>query len=490
MGSRETACYATCSISYESKVNNTIKVHVPHMVRKIKAKTNITLRKLPEKYGLRQRLMLIKKELPELPIEPYQRAMTFAIEQCLLPTLWHLELVHCMYMSIAPFLRGLIMSYTLQDIIGSAMVTMSYKDEVFAIENCLNSVSMISDDIISAHYKQICQNTASCLSTHPLSNGPYSRFKEEFLARIDQAYSVLPSSIGGVNSKTLARLLLLISLNRMSFKSKTRKVYYPEKLFVSVRAMNTALAVISTIQSLMKLTSIIDQATYIIDTVIVSLSKVEIKEIFMTCRRYLTALEITNLEMNTMLNHMICFEMLSVGFIYENSVPPLTVSIEHFNKSIMPMRMLSEFYPDLIPSYIPGKLSENEDIWLISTIGFTNIEVTSVPQGFIPGLRPTMRNRSRYRAYSRKSKEAVKYDPSYLEPIDTRKKSTVRSIVTKVFLDKIHRAEDRWRTIFKSKRAGISSINKGSSDSEDEVNRKTTIYKQNKILAGFIDNES
>ncbi|KAL7066607.1 hypothetical protein ACR3K2_29620 [Cryptosporidium serpentis] len=491
MGSRDIADYATCIFSCEDEVNNTVKLHIPSIERKVPVSRiviNAALKKPLGEHELRQRLMLAKKELPELPMEPYQRTMTFAIEQCLLPNLWHLELVHCMYMSIAPFLKGLIMSYTLQDIVGSAMVTMGYKDEVFAIENCFNSVSMISDDNISVHYKHICQSTASCLSTHPLSNGPYSRFKKEFSVRIDQAYSILPSSIGGINSKTLARLLLLISLNRMSSNSETRKIYYPDRLFICIRAMNTALAVISIIECSMEPANIINRATSIINLVIDSLSAIELKEIFMKCRKYLDGLGIKDLGMNTILNHAICFEMLSIGFIYEHPTPSLIVPIEHFNKSIMPIRMLSVSYPALIPSYIPGKLNEDEEIWIKSTAGFADIEVTSTPRGVIPGLRPYIRNKSRYRAYSKKSKKSVKYDSSYLDPIETKKKSAVKNFLTKIFIDKTRRSEGRWRSILKSKQAGVlSTTKKKNSDNRDKMDTKFSIYKQNKILDGFKD---
>ncbi|OII73787.1 uncharacterized protein cubi_03585 [Cryptosporidium ubiquitum] len=301
------------------------------------------------------------KNLPKLPYEPYQRMMTYAIEICMIPSIWYLELIHCTYMGMAPFFSGMLMSYTLQDVVGSAIKTMGYLDESFSIENCYRSVSSFTDTHISSNYEEICDSMSKCLLSNQFSSEPYLRLKEEFQKRIDNVYSEIESQEKKEQYKNYARHSLLLSL---SSKTINLDLEYTavERNFLVVRAMILSMSYLvnkfipvdeSTISERMsKVTRLISHMIF-----------AQFKSYMKTCMDFFPGILGSNSKKFQNAIELFCKEFVSIGVIDE-SVELIGGDINAFNKAILPSRVLDPAYASVIPSLIDGSDASGNLSWL------------------------------------------------------------------------------------------------------------------------------
>ncbi|KAK9171050.1 hypothetical protein CmeUKMEL1_14270 [Cryptosporidium meleagridis] len=307
------------------------------------------------------------KNLPKLPFEPYQRIMTFAIEICMIPSIWYLELIHCMHFGMAPFFSGMLMSYSLQDVVGSAIKTMGYLDESFTIENCYRSVSSVADEKISANFQEICESMSQCLLSNQFSSDPYLRLKEEFQQRIDNAYSNIEGQENVEQHKNYARHSLLLSLS-----SKTINFSLPdpatEKNFLVIRAM--VLSMTYLVNKLIpveesNISERMSKITKFINNMLFSQFKYYMK---MCLISFPAILGSKSKDFQEVIG-LYCKEFLSFGFIDE-TVKVEGDDLETFNRAILPSRVLDQAYASVIPSLINGASSQGDLSWLsFSSVG-------------------------------------------------------------------------------------------------------------------------
>ncbi|CUV07908.1 unnamed protein product [Cryptosporidium hominis] len=317
------------------------------------------------------------KNLPKLPLEPYQRIMTFAIEICMIPSIWYLELIHCMHFGMAPFFSGMLMSYTLQDVIGSAIKTMGYLDESFTIENCYRSVSSVTDEQINANFQEICESMSQCLLSNQFSSDPYIRLKEEFQQRIDNAYSNIEGQEKVEQHKNYARHSLLLSLS-----SKTINFSLPdpatEKNFLIIRAMILSMTYLVNKFIPVEENTISERMSKI-TKFIYSMLFSQFKYYMKMCLISFPAILGSKSKNFQEIIELYCKEFLSFGFIDE-TVKIEGDDLEAFNKAILPSRVLDPAYASVIPSLINGASSQEDLSWLsFSSVG--SIENIGVETG-------------------------------------------------------------------------------------------------------------
>lgn len=71
------------------------------------------------------------------------------------------------------------MSYNLQDVVGTSIMSMGYKDEKFSIDKCKYSVSIFADEQISLYYDEICKEVEVFMKSRLSNNGPLSSLRTE-----------------------------------------------------------------------------------------------------------------------------------------------------------------------------------------------------------------------------------------------------------------------------------------------------------------------
>ncbi|KAK6590693.1 putative Secreted Protein [Cryptosporidium xiaoi] len=291
------------------------------------------------------RIKHFRKKLPVLTPEPYQRLMTFAIEVCMIPKLWYLELIHCMYMGMAPFFKGMLMSYSLQDVVGSAIMTIGYLDLSFSIENCHRSVSMVSDDSISPNYEYICDKMKTCLESKVFENGEYAKFKDEFVTRINNIYK--SADVGVAQLGNIASYFLRLGIST-SPNSNGYSKDYNVRNFLPVRTMASMVSIINiykrfdshfaNIRQFNKFYHIISFSTFI-----------SVKKYFISCKKFLNSNIKINLKEKGLLFEFLCKDFISVGFIDE-SFNIMGDDEDKFIQATQPSRILRKNYADVIPS--------------------------------------------------------------------------------------------------------------------------------------------
>ncbi|KAF7456016.1 putative Secreted Protein (WYLE family) [Cryptosporidium felis] len=339
-----------------------INVHVPVETKGHRRSASVTIGFIFKEESIHfPRFKHFGLELPKLPYEPYQRLMTYAIDVCYIPSIWYLELVHCIYMGMAPYFKGMLMSYSLQDVVGSAIKTMGYLDESYSESNCLISVSLFIDDHISSQKEVICSRMTSCLKNNHFSSEPFRRLKEEFQSRIDENYSNLAfESISSQEANKFARhsLLLGLSSNTLSL-SLSRSA--TERNFLVIRFMILSL---SNLYSFRLKTNPEDNSRIFAGSfgLIHNLIFYSIRGFISSCKSYMSNMYGSRKVKENLFLEFCCKEFLSTGFIDER-VEVVGVDIERFNKAIMPSRVLDAGYAAVIPSNKRG-VSTSDDSWL------------------------------------------------------------------------------------------------------------------------------
>ncbi|KAH8740632.1 hypothetical protein FG386_002214 [Cryptosporidium ryanae] len=306
------------------------------------------------------RIKHFKRNLPKLTPEPYQRVMSFAIEVCMIPSLWFIELIHCMYVGMAPYFKGMLMSYSLQDLVGSAIKSITYLDQTFSRINCVISVSSVSDGDISRNADNICKRMYVCLKNNEFFSDELTRLRKQLEVRINSAYLKLVDVKKLAETKRLAKyfILLFLSSKRISINVLD---HFPERNFLVIRAMVIAL-------SLSLENSIANMNLTTVDTVklvIKFLSSAfysSIDNYFTYCKRKFLSFSRENVYTSLLSTH-ICIEMVSFGFIDESV--EIFGDQEIFKSAVMPNRINVKDYLAFAPSSMPTlPLDESNVRWL------------------------------------------------------------------------------------------------------------------------------
>ncbi|KAH7647881.1 hypothetical protein FG379_000508 [Cryptosporidium bovis] len=292
------------------------------------------------------RMKHFRKNLPKLTSEPYQRLMTFAIDICLIPSMWYLELIHCMYIGVAPYFDGMLSSYSLQDVVGSAIKTMGYLDETFSIENCYLSVSLFSDDKISPYYRDVCESMMNCLLSRDFQQEKYSKLRDEFASRIKNLHTYdveSKNSTIGVSRCFIRAALLFESSDFFP------TINHPERNFLPIRIM-IASTVVSIIHFI--LFPNLDNSLKTLITAFFDIFSAKILfdiKIYMKyCKSFLKSYLKKETYSSEILYELLCKEFLSIGFV-DNRVEVLSENKESFAAVTVPRRILDPNYYLVIP---------------------------------------------------------------------------------------------------------------------------------------------
>ncbi|KAH7647876.1 hypothetical protein FG379_000503 [Cryptosporidium bovis] len=303
-----------------------------------------------------------RKKLSVLTYEPYQRVMSFAIDVCLIPSIWYLELIHCMYFAIVPRLTGTIFSYTLQDIVGAALMSMGYKDETFILENCYHSVSLIIDDQLSPHYVEICQRVKSCLDSKSFET-VFKEQKNEFEQRINNIYGLFEAKDNHLTPGDFYRYSLLLSISFIKMKRKKLK-YFPERNYLPVRISLSALAFyLITDKFKWKFESMKEIVFLFVELILESLFKTNTSD-FDDCRYTLSNFVVNNEKFKTVVLLIFCKEIFSAGFVDED-IDQIGDDLQKFATAVSPRRVLDPAYSSLIPNMLEDlPLAQYDKSWI------------------------------------------------------------------------------------------------------------------------------
>ncbi|KAH8740630.1 hypothetical protein FG386_002212 [Cryptosporidium ryanae] len=382
------------------------------------------------------RIKHFRRKLPVLPPEPYQRLMTFAIEVCMMPKLWYLELIHCMFMGMAPFFKGMLMSYSLQDVVGSALMTVGYLDSNFSMENCYRAVSMVSDNNISPNYEYICDKMKACLESGVFENGEYARFKTEFEKRIEENYK--PAQNTDIELLNLPNFYLKMGISSSPFSGGYTK-NHNVRTFYPVRVMVSMISIVSIAKSFSSILSVIALNFDTFNTFFSYTPLISIDKYFKYCRRFLRTNVKLNHRIHGYLIECLCKDFMSVGFIDE-SFNVIGSDREKFIQATMPSRVLSKGYGSVVPSMLVDEEIENIDTeWLDFTPD--EDEITEAP---LP--RPATHRFYKSKLFSKTKRKGVKdtrfvrTGKSGTRKVGTRIKSLGNKLTTVMFPKKFSRA--------------------------------------------------
>ncbi|KAK6590722.1 putative Secreted Protein [Cryptosporidium xiaoi] len=303
-----------------------------------------------------------RKKLSVLTYEPYQRVMSFAIDICLIPSIWYLELVHCMYFAIIPRLTGTTFSYTLQDIVGAALMSMGYKDETFILENCYHSVSLIIDDQLSPHYMEICQSVKSCLDSKSFETN-FKEQKNEFEQRIKNNYGLFKARDNYLAPGDFYRYSLLLSISFIKMKRKKLK-YFPERNFLPVRISLSVLAFyLITDKFKWKFESTKEVIYLFVELILEYLFKTNTSD-FDDCRHILSDFVSSNERFKTVVLLIFCKEIFSAGFVNED-IDQIGDDLQQFATAVSPRRVLDPAYSSLVPNMLEDlPLTQYDKSWI------------------------------------------------------------------------------------------------------------------------------
>ncbi|KAF7456014.1 putative Secreted Protein (WYLE family) [Cryptosporidium felis] len=340
------------SLENKNQMDNSGLVHVASEFKKLSI-----FRKLKIEYEKRNvlldktatfhfpRVRHYRNHLPIITPEPYQRVMSFSIEVCMIPSIWYLELIHCMFMSSARFYTGIMMSYSLQDLVGSAIMTIGYEDEKFSLENCYYSVSLVADDVISRNYKIICEEMEECLRSNSFTGRDFSPLVKEFEKRITRVYSYFDKDEQGISALQFAKLSLLYSVSFVK-TSKRPQAFHPERNFLPIRIMLAALVYfgVSNLFSyqVKKQDIVRGLAKFISSSMFRSL---ELN--LLNCPFEMGELAKERSQQSYILFDFFCMEIFSTGFVEEKVV--VIEDSELFKKATKPSRVLLPMYASVIP---------------------------------------------------------------------------------------------------------------------------------------------
>ncbi|KAH7647674.1 hypothetical protein FG379_001473 [Cryptosporidium bovis] len=234
-------------ITFQMYVNN-LRTHIP-VQRTYLHERQKKARKIRRKYvywvwrrwkyllSAKERMPILVEDenLYTMPIDPLERVYFYAVELIEIPSLYHLENLHCMYLGIKPFINGLLPSYSLQDLVGASLFMMGiggkFKDYL-----CMQAVNLWSDDNIVPNAKEICDRVKKCLSNSEFSDKKYKTLINKYSKRIDEIYEG-KRYMGADTAKFYAEKAFYQVVNVFHKLEAHKRPDYIEKLFVIVRAI-------------------------------------------------------------------------------------------------------------------------------------------------------------------------------------------------------------------------------------------------------------
>lgn len=227
---------------------NSLKTHIPVQKTYLHERQG-RARKIRRKYMYwiwrRWRYLLSAKErmpilvedenLAQMPVDPLERVYSYAVNNIEIPSAFYLEQVHCMYIGIKPFLNGILVSYSLQDLIGAAIYSVG-PDSVFKDYLCIQAVNMWSDDQIVPNSNEICMRAKKCLENKEFKDRKAKPMLTEYVNKINNIYSK-KRFIGAVSGQTFATEAFHNMAQAFHELEAHKRPEYIEKLFVLVRAI-------------------------------------------------------------------------------------------------------------------------------------------------------------------------------------------------------------------------------------------------------------
>ncbi|KAK9171051.1 hypothetical protein CmeUKMEL1_14265 [Cryptosporidium meleagridis] len=94
-----------------------------------------------------------------------ERFMLFALEECLLPSKFFIQVAFCTFDAIYPFLEGIPSGEIMQDIVGAAMYSVNKigSDFSFDTKYCRKAIAMIPDSRINLEVDYKCNDISLCM---------------------------------------------------------------------------------------------------------------------------------------------------------------------------------------------------------------------------------------------------------------------------------------------------------------------------------------
>ncbi|KAH7647875.1 hypothetical protein FG379_000502 [Cryptosporidium bovis] len=295
-----------------------------------------------------------RSELNSLPLEPFQRVMTYAIEFNLIPDMWFLELIYCLYYSVSTYLDGIAMSYTLQEILSSALLTLDYKTGSFLIERCFSSVRRFNDDKISSKYVEICNSMFKCLDSKKFLSPESSELSKTLAIRIENTYKqyfTLKNLDGTFDHKLFGKYSLLLSISIFNNKKRSLSMYSLEKNYLVISSMNASLALrllaisVNCPVSECSDSNIVELGYKIVNSVKDLANEFAIQK----CIYLLFSSTFFKSAMKIHMASEFCVGLLSLGFINEKITVPSGIDLNLLSKAVMPYRITYPHYLGLVP---------------------------------------------------------------------------------------------------------------------------------------------
>ncbi|KAJ1612423.1 putative secreted protein [Cryptosporidium canis] len=166
-----------------------------------------------------------------------ERFMLFALEECLLPSKFFLQVAFCTFDAIYPFLEGVPSGEIMQDITGAAMYSVNkVEDELtFNLDYCRKAISMIPDERINSNTDSKCHNISLCIHQNLLPQLSSSLSALSWDQLIEKSFELHQLEYQLRMNESLESILWKII--KFTHKSKKWKRYKnPNKLFTIIRA--------------------------------------------------------------------------------------------------------------------------------------------------------------------------------------------------------------------------------------------------------------
>ncbi|KAL3126586.1 putative secreted protein [Cryptosporidium hominis] len=105
------------------------------------------------------------KSISIFPPVVAERFMLFALEECLLPSKFFIQVAFCTFDAIYPFLEGVPSGEVMQDIVGAAMYSVNKIGDDFSFDTkyCRKAIAMIPDSRINLEVDSKCNDISLCM---------------------------------------------------------------------------------------------------------------------------------------------------------------------------------------------------------------------------------------------------------------------------------------------------------------------------------------
>ncbi|KAH8583341.1 uncharacterized protein ELE39_000109 [Cryptosporidium sp. chipmunk genotype I] len=165
------------------------------------------------------------------------RFMLFALEECLLPSKFFIQVAFCTFDAIYPFLEGVPSGEVMQDIIGAAMYSINKIEDNFSfdVDYCCNAIAMIPDPHINSDIDSKCHNISLCMHQDHLPQLSPSLSTLSWDQLIEKSFILHGLEYQLRVDKSIESILWKII--KFTHKSKRwRKYKNPNRLFAIIRA--------------------------------------------------------------------------------------------------------------------------------------------------------------------------------------------------------------------------------------------------------------